>query len=198
MKRVPTPIVEALVTLGVQDLAESRVQSLRERPGALLGGARFHLIGHLQTNKVKEAVARGVVAFHALDSPRLASALEAELSRIERRWPVYLEVNLAQEPQKTGCLPGELETLVEAARACPHLELQGLMGMAPLAADPERCRPLFRSLRALSQDLVQRRILPADAVGLSMGMSQDFEVAVEEGATVVRIGSALFEGLETA
>ena len=183
VKLVPDEVVAELFDLGVREVVENRVQRLVARPPALLERGRFHLIGSLQTNKARKAV-ETAAEFHALDRFDLIEVLQRETARIERRWPVWIEVNLAREPQKHGVDPDDLPALACGVAAAPELELRGLMTIAPIADDPELAR-WSASLRA-------EGILPPAASGLSMGMSNDYEVAIEEGATIVRIGSALF------
>lgn len=155
----------------------------------------WHLIGTLQANKAGAALQYFSV-LESLDRQRLVERLERLLEGTDRRLPVLLEVNLAEEPTKSGIAPSQLESLTAAAFSAPHLEVRGLMAVPPFDADPERARPHFRSLRQLRDRLADRfgRALPE----LSMGMSHDFAVAVEEGATQVRLGTALFGPREAA
>lgn len=177
------------VAAGLTDLGENRVQEAVAKIAAVGPGPRWHLIGHLQRNKAQ--VAAGAFAvIHTVDSDRLAAALDRAAGRAGRRLPVLLEVNVTGEPTKFGVAPQAAAALLAAVRACAHLVPVGLMTMAPLVEDPEATRPVFRSLRRL-RDALAREAGP-EFVELSMGMSQDFEVAVEEGATMVRIGRAIF------
>lgn len=192
-KETSDETVAAAIGLGIQSLAENRVQRLAARPPALRAAAAWHLIGPLQSNKVKQAVALAA-EFQALDRTDLLPLLARAAAGSSRRLPVWLQVNVAGELQKHGCRPDGAESLARAIAAVPELELRGLMTIAPWVADPEEARPIFRRLRALSVQLLEGGVLDAAAVGLSMGMSGDFEVAIEEGATVVRVGSALFQG----
>jgi len=191
VKQVVDSEVAALFDLGIRDVAENRVQRLEARPPGLMARARVHLIGSLQTNKARKAVELAA-EFHALDRFELVEVLQKELAKTGKRWPVWIQVNVAREAQKHGCDPDELPALVCAVLAAPQLELRGLMTMAPLADDPELARPHFRELARWSASLRAEGILPPAASGLSMGMSNDFEVAIEEGATMVRVGRALF------
>ncbi|HKI55969.1 MAG TPA: YggS family pyridoxal phosphate-dependent enzyme [Trueperaceae bacterium] len=168
---------------GHRILGENRVQEWLAKRAALPADVEWHLVGHLQRNKVKYLA--GVRLIHSLDSARLADALEAEAETRDARWRVLLEVNVAGEAAKFGIAPAEAADLVAHVRSLPHVELEGLMTMAPYSDDPEASRPVFRELRRLGDRL--------GVPGLSMGMSADFEVAVEEGATWVRVGTALFE-----
>jgi pyridoxal phosphate enzyme (YggS family) len=174
-------IQERVLTPGHTTLGESRIQEWRSKTDAL-DGVEWHLIGNLQTNKVKYC--RPFHTLHALNSPRLADALEAYGSKHTHRFRVLIEVNVASEASKQGVALQEAETLVRYAQGLPNLEVAGLMTLAPYSDDPEEARPVFRALRELRDRLALRE--------LSMGMSGDFETAIEEGATYVRIGSALF------
>jgi hypothetical protein len=198
--------VHGLIELGVLDLGESRPQQLVERAERLPGTVRWHLIGHLQRNKVKPILPRCVL-IHSVDSLRLLeriSAIGAERSPTEAglapadrsTFPrVLLEVNVAGEASKDGFTLAELRSQWDALQAVPHVELAGLMTMAPQADDPEMVRTVFRELRQLRDELATRAAPQVKLTELSMGMSGDFAVAIEEGATLVRIGSRLFEGL---
>jgi PLP dependent protein len=173
-------IIEAW-ELGLRDFGENYVQEFeRKHPQASrLEGARFHLIGHLQSNKAR----RAAELFHAIqtvDSAKLARRLNDAGRPLE----VMLEVKLSPEHAKSGAAPEELPALVDAVRSLPNLRLAGLMTMPPWSDDPEESRPYFSRLR----ELAARHGLPQ----LSMGMSHDLEVAIEEGATVVRVGTAIF------
>jgi pyridoxal phosphate enzyme (YggS family) len=179
----------ALVDLGVLDLGESRPQELWRKAAALPRAVRWHLIGHLQRNKIERTLPL-VHRIHSVDSPRLLTALEQAGRPLE----VLLEVNCSGEASKHGFAPDEVSGLAPALAALRHLRVVGLMTMAAAEDDPEHCRPTFARLRALRESL--RDAAPAHPLNeLSMGMSNDFEVAVEEGATLVRLGSVLFEGL---
>jgi pyridoxal phosphate enzyme (YggS family) len=174
-------IQRAILAHGHRVLGESRIQEWRGKLGAL-EGAEWHFIGNLQTNKVKYCGPFHTV--HALNSVRLADALEQEGRKKDHRFRVMVEVNVAGEANKQGVALEGAEALVRYAQRLPHLDVAGLMTIAPYTDDPEAARPVFRALRELRDRLALKE--------LSMGMSGDFEVAVEEGATNVRIGSALF------
>lgn len=174
-----------LAQLGLRDFGENRAHEGEAKRSALPAGLRWHMIGRLQTNKARRALAWADV-LHALDRPSLAAELEKFLVRDNRVLPVYVQVNASGEEQKAGVRPEDAPGWVdELRRSCPHLALQGLMTMAPYDAPAEVVRPLFRRLR----ELAAKCAVP----GLSMGMSGDFETAVEEGATVIRVGSALLK-----
>jgi pyridoxal phosphate enzyme (YggS family) len=178
-------ITRLLVARGCRVLGENRVQEWREK-GARLAGLdiEWHMIGNLQRNKVKYC--RPFHTIHSLNARALADELQRQGERAEHRFRVLVEVNLTGEESKRGAALDDADELVAYVRALPNLELTGLMAMAPWFDDPERARPAFAGLRELRDKL--------GLVDLSMGMSNDFEVAVEEGATIVRVGTALFQG----
>ncbi len=180
-KLFPAEAITRAYDLGLRDFGENYVQEFEGKRPLVehLEGARFHLIGHLQSNKARRA-AELFDAVQTVDSPRLAR----RLNDAGRPLQVLLEVKLSPEQAKAGAAPGDLPALVAAVRECPNLHLEGLMTMPPWSEDPELSRPYFRRLR----ELAERFGLPR----LSMGMSHDLEVAVEEGATMVRVGTALF------
>jgi pyridoxal phosphate enzyme (YggS family) len=183
---------------GITRFGENRVQEGAGKIEALrpeFPGLEWRLIGPLQTNKAKTAL-QWFGAIETLDRERLAARLEALQAEKGGTLPVLLEINVGREDSKAGALPEDARRLCEAALACPHLEVRGVMAVPPYDPDPEKSRPFFRELRSIRDDLAARfgRPLPE----LSMGMSHDFAVAVEEGATEVRIGTALFGPRETA
>jgi pyridoxal phosphate enzyme (YggS family) len=180
-KVFPAEIINDAFALGMRDFGENYVQEFEGKfpQVANLPGARFHLIGHLQSNKSRKAAE----LFHVIqtvDSPKLAR----RLNEAGRPLEVMLEVKLSEESAKSGADPSALPELIDAVRGCPNLRLTGLMTMPPWSDDPEATRPYFRRLRELSEKL--------GVPGLSMGMSHDFEAAIEEGSTCVRVGTALF------
>lgn len=198
-KYVGADVAAALVELGELELGESRVQELGRKAAELAGrglAVRWHLIGPLQRNKVRAAV-RAADVFHSVDRGSLIDALERAAGEEGRRPEVLLEVDFTGDPGRAGLAPSEVAAAVERAAAAPHLRLAGLMTLAPRASaeDPEAARGAFRGLARLATDLPARAFAGGRA-RLSMGMSHDLEVAVEEGADLVRVGSALFEGLE--
>lgn len=196
-KKRPLELVRALMACGQLDLAENRVQELRERAEALgvegAAGGRpvWHLIGTLQRNKAKylSGVADWV---HSLESVELAEALSKAYGGAGATVRVLVQVNVSGEATKGGVEPEAAAALVRQAMGLPALRVEGLMTMAPFEAEAEATRPVFRALREL-RDRIERECA-ARLPHLSMGMSNDYEVAVEEGATLVRIGTALFSG----
>lgn len=182
-KTVDVERIRQAVAAGVPALGENRVQEAREKIEVLGKPVPWHLIGSLQTNKAREAV-HLFEWIHSVDRPELARELDRRARATGRPVNVLVQVNVGEEPQKGGVLPGQLPGLLEEVAAHSGLRLEGLMAIPPLADDPEETRPYFRRLRALR-----------DATGLrhlSMGMSADYEVAIEEGATMVRVGTAVF------
>jgi pyridoxal phosphate enzyme (YggS family) len=202
-KSVGAELARALLDLGARDIAENRVDGLvkkREALGPRAAEVAWHMIGHLQRNKAKRFLETGAF-LHSLESVELAEVLAERLAKDARRPPgdgplrLLVEVNVAGEAQKDGVSPGALGDFLARVRALGRLEVAGLMCMAPFDAPGEKARPVFRELRALRD---RHREHHPELVELSMGMSQDFEVAIEEGATLVRVGGALFEGIEKA
>jgi PLP dependent protein len=191
-KSVSAEVASALFALGVRDLGEGRPQELWHKAAALPPGVRWHLVGHLQRNKIERTLPL-VHRLHSVDSVRLLDALEAAPGG--RPIDVFLEVNCSGESAKQGFAPEEAAGLGEQLRSLTRVRVCGLMTMAAVADDPEAARPAFARLRNLRDRMRDELggLHPLDE--LSMGMSGDFEVAVEEGATCVRIGTVLFEGL---
>jgi pyridoxal phosphate enzyme (YggS family) len=188
-KSVSNERAAELADLGVSDLGENRPQELW-RKRLSMPAIRWHLIGHLQRNKISQTLP--VHLIHSVDSVRLMTALEAEGSLQKVSVPVLLQVNISGEPSKQGFAPHQLPQVCDVTQAFTAVRVAGLMTMAPLEAEPEQCRPVFRGLRELAETWSPRLRRPHELAILSMGMSQDYTVAIEEGATVIRIGSALF------
>jgi len=180
---------------GLRVFGESRVQEFAAKAESIrdLAQAEFHFIGHLQVNKAGKAVELfGCV--DSLDSLRLARKIDEAAAHLQRRVPVLIEINAGGEEQKSGIAPGsdELEQILRSAASLEHLEFRGLMTVPPYTEDPEGARPYFRVLGQLRREIAARRLPGIRLDVLSMGMSNDFEVAIEEGATCVRVGSAIF------
>lgn len=190
-KTHPRPLVDEAHALGLDVFGENRVQEAAAKfPEPLPTAMRLHLIGQLQTNKAKAAVAL-FDRIESVDRVSLVAALEKEAARAETLVSVLVQVNIGREPQKSGCPPEDSLALVDAVRESEHLRLDGLMGIAPLVTAADEALPYFRLLREL-RDEVSRERPDIDLPVLSMGMSGDFEAAIREGATHVRIGSAIF------
>ncbi len=196
-KTVSAEIVQALISLGVQNIGENRVQDAQEKWEILHTAyptIRWHMIGHLQRNKVKTAL-KIFDIIHSIDSLDLGDEI-AERASVDI--PILLEVNISREPNKHGFDPTHLQDEIEPMLRVPHLKIQGLMGMAPLTSDLEVCRQCFIELRQLKDQLNHAYQGRLDLHHLSMGMSQDYEIAIEEGATIIRVGSALFDGIPSS
>ncbi len=183
--------VRAAVEAGLQDLGENYAQEVRDKHKALGDRARWHFIGHLQRNKVKYVVPVCTL-IHSVDSTQLAVEIGRRAAQLDKRQPILLEVNVSGEESKFGFQPGEALEAAGEISTFPGVELQGLMTMPPLSEDPETSRPYFVRLRELADEIRALNLPGLTMKHLSMGMTQDYEVAVEEGATLVRIGTAIF------
>ncbi len=193
-KTVSPEVAALLHGLGVPDLAENRPQELWRKAEALPATVRWHLIGHLQRNKVERTLPL-VCLTHSVDSFRLLQAIDAEAGKRGVPADVLLEINASGEASKGGFPPAEVPGLASSLVALRHVRVRGLMAMAAYEEDPEKTRPTFAGLRTL-RDRLQSELGDSHKLShLSMGMTNDFEVAVEEGATLVRLGTVLFEGL---
>ncbi|MFN0085359.1 MAG: YggS family pyridoxal phosphate-dependent enzyme [Blastocatellia bacterium] len=195
----PERIREA-IEAGVRVLGENRVQEAAEKiPLLSLAGSaprpEWHLIGRLQSNKARRAVEL-FDAIHSVDSLKLGVRLDSLAGEMGKRLRVLVEVNAAGEESKAGVPPGEVLPLCEQLQRLPHLRLRGLMTVPPYLEDPDALRPYFRRMRGLREEARAAGIVGADFRDLSMGMSNDFEAAIEEGATLVRIGTAIFGARE--
>lgn len=182
-KTVPPAGIAAALAAGVTDLGENRVQELLAKQPELPAGVRWHLIGTLQTNKVKYIIGR-IHLLHSLDRLELAREISKRATARGVIQKALIQVNVSGEVTKHGLAPADLPAFYREVQQLPGLQIEGLMTMAPLVADPEQARPYFRRLRELAWELGLKH--------LSMGMSNDYQVAIEEGATLVRIGSDIF------
>lgn len=188
-KTKPAAIIRMAHEAGIADIGENYVQELTAKHEELGDIVRWHFIGHLQRNKVREII-QFVGMIHGVDSERLALEIDRQATRHQRRIPVLVQVNTSGEASKSGIEPQGAPELARYMSTLPGLELRGLMTIPAIFDDPEGVRPMFRMLRALRDDLQGTLGIPLPE--LSMGMTGDFETAVEEGATMVRIGTALF------
>jgi pyridoxal phosphate enzyme (YggS family) len=190
-KSIDRVTVEQAFALGLRHFGENRVQEAAAKfATSPLPGASLHLIGQLQSNKAKRAIALFDV-IESIDRLSIVEALEKEAARLGRTVSVLLQVNIAREPQKAGCSPHEAAALMARLASSPWLRPRGLMTIAPLVPNPEQARPVFAALREL-RDRLQSDFPGHDLGTLSMGMSDDFRVAIEEGASSVRLGRAIF------
>lgn len=190
-KTVPVPRIREALAAGITNLGENRVQELRAKYEELGSEANWHLIGHLQTNKVKYIVDK-VVLVHSLDRYSLAQELQKRAQAVDRVVPVLVQVNIAQEETKFGLHRDEVIPFLEKIAPMSNIKVQGLMTIAPLVNDQETVRPVFRSLYRLAQEIADLNYAHVEMRYLSMGMTNDYEVAIEEGANMVRIGSGIF------
>ncbi len=191
-KTVEPERIRAAVAAGIKVLGENRVQeALTKIPEFAQADVQWHLIGHLQSNKARKAV-ESFAAVHTVDTFKLAERLAAAAGELGKQMPVLIEVNVGDEASKAGVTEAEVLPLCEQVARLPHLALQGLMAVPPFLDNPEDVRPYFRRLRQLRDSAIAAGIVAASFNQLSMGMSNDFEAAIEEGATFIRIGSALF------
>ncbi|MEK6325113.1 MAG: YggS family pyridoxal phosphate-dependent enzyme [Acidobacteriota bacterium] len=187
--------VQQAVLAGTRDLGENRVQEAITKVAMIEGDVRWHLIGHLQSNKARQAVETFDV-IHTIDSCQLAERLDRIAGEIGRRPMVLVQVDLAHEPTKSGADESELPAIIEALDSASHLEFRGLMVMPPFFDSPEQTRPYFRRLREILEGLNRGRGAEQKLTELSMGMSHDFDVAIDEGSTMVRVGTAIFGSRE--
>lgn len=191
-KSTDRPTIDEAYALGLRHFGENRVQDAARRyEPPLPDDLHLHMIGQLQSNKARQA-AELFTYVESVDRSSLISALDRATERLQRPMPVLVQVNIAGESQKAGCDPADVSSLIEEIQATPWLKLQGLMTIAPLVSDPETVRPVFAGLRELRDRL--RESDPALTLDvLSMGMTDDYPVAIAEGATEVRIGRAIFQ-----
>ena len=191
-KTVDSSLAKLLMEKGIAHLGESRPQELWNK-ASHLPNAHWHFIGHMQRNKIDKTLPL-IHLFHSVDSLRLLQALEGECQKQNLKLDFLLEVNISGEENKQGFDPASVLGLASELMALKHLQCQGLMGMAAYALEKEKCRPAFQLLRNTRDELSD--LLGRKLPELSMGMSNDFEIAIEEGATLIRLGSILWEGLE--
>ena len=190
-KTKPLFMLEEAYEAGARDFGENKVQEILEKAPKMPEDARFHMIGHLQRNKVKQVLPHAVL-IHSVDSLRLAEQIDQEAEKLGITANILLEVNVAKEESKFGMMPEEVPELTEQIAALPHLRIQGLMTIAPFVDDPEKNRPVFQKLYQLSVDIKKKNIDNVNMGVLSMGMTGDYQVAVEEGSTMIRVGTGIF------
>lgn len=185
------PEIEEVLAAGVSNIAENFVQEMQAKFEQVSRRASWHFIGHLQRNKAKTAV-RMAAWIHSIDSLRLAEEVSRRALELGKRQPVLIEVNVSGEESKFGLAPDDVRALLPELRKLDGLDVRGLMTMAPLVEDPETVRPIFARTRELAEELAALKVPGVQMVELSMGMTSDFEVAIEEGATMIRVGQAIF------
>ena len=190
-KTKPYTAIEEALPSGVLDYGENKVQELTEKYEILPKDIRWHMIGHLQRNKVKYLVGK-VELIHSVDSLRLANQIETEFAKKNEIANILIEVNMANEESKFGITSETTEQLVREISKLEHVRIKGLMTIAPYTDNPETNREYFRNMKKLSVDIENKNIDNGTMSVLSMGMTGDFEVAVEEGATMIRVGTGIF------
>ena len=190
-KTKPVEMSEEIMAAGIVEFGENKPQELRDKYEVLPKNLHFHMIGHLQTNKIKYVIDRAVL-IHSIDSIRLAEAVNAEAKKHDRIMPVLVEVNVAQEESKSGFLVEETEKAIRELAKLSNIRVEGLMTIAPFVENAEENRQYFVKLRKLSVDIAAKNIDNVTMHHLSMGMTGDYEVAIEEGATMVRVGTGIF------
>lgn len=190
-KTKPLENIEELIEIGVEDFGENKVQELCDKYEHVSQPVRFHLIGHLQTNKVKYIVDKACL-IHSVDSLKLAQTIQKEAAKKHVIAQILIEVNVAEEDSKFGLHTEDVIPFIQEISTMPNLHVNGLMTIAPFVDDPEDNRKYFRTLKQLSLDITSKNIDNIDMNVLSMGMTNDYKVAIEEGATMVRVGTAIF------
>lgn len=190
-KTKPAAMIEEAYTTGTRDFGENKVQELCEKYEILPSDIRWHMIGHLQRNKVKQVIDKAVL-IHSVDSVRLAAQIEEEAARKGIDVDILLEVNVAEEESKYGFRLEETEEAIRTIASFPHVHIKGLMTIAPFVENSEENRPIFKKLYQFYVDMGGKNIDNVNMSVLSMGMTGDYEVAIEEGATLVRVGTGIF------
>lgn len=190
-KTKPIEVLKEAYDLGVRIFGENKVQELTEKYEQLPSDIHWHMIGHLQTNKVKYIVDK-VELIHSVDSLKLAETIEREAEKKNCIARILVEVNVAEEESKFGLKTSEVIPFVDKISKYPHINVCGLMTIAPFVENPEKNRPIFADLRKLSVDIRHKNVDNSNVSILSMGMTNDYEVAIEEGATMVRVGTGIF------
>lgn len=190
-KTYPVSAIEELVSLGHMHFGENKVQELMSKIPDVTKDVSWHLIGHLQTNKVKYVVGN-VKLIHSVDSVKLAKEIDKQSAKQNIVTDILLEVNIANEESKFGFTKEEVYNVLEELNALSNIKVKGLMTVAPYVLDPESNRPIFRELYNLSVDIRKQKLDNISIEILSMGMSNDYEVAIEEGSNMIRVGTALF------
>ena len=190
-KTKPVSMIQEIYDAGVREFGENKVQEIVSKSDVLPGDIHWHMIGHLQRNKVKYIVDK-VAMIHSVDSLRLAETIEKEAEKKDVVVPILIEVNVAQEESKFGLKPEEVLPFIEQIASFPHIQIKGLMTIAPYVENAEENREIFRELKKLSVDIAAKNINNVTMSVLSMGMTGDYMVAVQEGATMVRVGTGIF------
>ncbi len=190
-KTKPVEMIEEIYQEGVRDFGENHPQEIRDKFPQLPADVKWHMIGHLQTNKVKYVIERACM-IHSVESVRLAEMISSAAVSHDLVMPVLVEVNMAREESKYGIMPEETESFIREIAAFPGIHVNGLMTIAPYTENAEDNRVYFRNMKKLSVDIAEKNIDNVDMCDLSMGMTGDYEIAIEEGATMVRVGTGIF------
>lgn len=190
-KTKPVPMLMEAYDAGARDFGENKVQEILNKKPELPEDIRWHMIGHLQRNKVHQVIDKAVL-IHSVDSLRLAQQIEDDAAKLGLDVDILLEVNVAREESKYGFLMEEVEDAIMQIKDFPHVHIKGLMTIAPFVDNPETNRPVFARLRKLSVDIDAKKVNNITMSILSMGMTNDYQVAIEEGATMVRVGTGIF------
>ena len=190
-KTKPVPMLEEAYAAGARDFGENKVQEIAAKKPELPEDIRWHMIGHLQRNKVGQVLGKAVL-IHSVDSLRLARQIETDAAKAGLDVDILLEVNVAKEESKYGFMLEEVEDAIMTIKEFPHVHIKGLMTIAPFVENPEENRGLFKKLFEFAVDIDKKNIDTVTMGVLSMGMTGDYEVAVEEGATMVRVGTGIF------
>ena len=190
-KTKPVSMLQEVYDLGIRNFGENKVQELTEKHSQLSSDIQWHMIGHLQRNKVKQVIEKAAL-IHSVDSLRLAETIEMEAAKKEIVVDILIEVNIAEEDSKFGFKEEEVLPAVEKIAKFPHVQIKGLMTIAPFVENPEENRTVFARLRKLSVDIESKNIDNVSVGILSMGMTNDYQVAIEEGATMIRVGTGIF------
>ena len=190
-KTKPVEMLREIYDAGIRVFGENKVQELVDKYEVLPEDIKWQMIGHLQRNKVKYIIDR-VDLIHSVDSIRLAETIDKEAEKKGITAKILIEVNVAKEDTKFGLMPEEVDNFIEQLANYKHIQVQGLMTIAPFVSDPEENRPIFARLRELSVDIGKKNVDNINMSVLSMGMTNDYQVAIEEGATMVRVGTGIF------
>lgn len=190
-KTKPLEMLQEIYDTGCRDFGENKVQELVDKYESMPKDIRWHMIGHLQRNKVKYIIDK-VSLIHSVDSLRLAETIEKEAAKKDKIIDILIEVNIAREESKFGVFPEDLTELIEKISQFKHVRVKGLMTVAPNVENAEENRSIFEKMHKLSVDIASKNIDNSTMSILSMGMTNDYEIAIEEGATMVRVGTAIF------
>ncbi len=183
--------IEAALECHVKNMGENKVQEIRQKYEALGNNAKWHMIGHLQTNKVKYIIDK-VDLIHSVDSIKLAEKISVEAKKMDKNIDILIQLNVANEESKFGIKTRELDDFISQVRNMSHVRIKGLMTIAPYVEDPEENRKIFREINQLAVDIKRKNIDNVNMDILSMGMTNDYMVAIEEGSTMVRVGTGIF------